>query len=44
MADLEGFGEDPAADFLAREREDLGGIVDDTVGDGNIFDVRFQKL
>ena len=44
MADLEGFGEDPAADFLAREKEDLGGLVDDTLGDGNVVDVSFKSL
>lgn len=35
MADFDAFGEDPAAEFLAREKEDLGGLVDETLGDGS---------
>lgn len=33
MAELDGF-QDPAADFLAREKEDLGELVDETLGGG----------
>lgn len=29
---MEGFEEDPAAAFLAREQDDLAGIADDTLG------------
>lgn len=29
---MEGFEEDPAAAFLAREQDELAGIADDTLG------------
>ena len=29
--------EDPAADFLAREQDQLAGLEDDNVGAGNVY-------
>ncbi len=44
MADFDTFDEDPAADFLAREKEDLGELVDETLGSGqNVTGVSFDS-
>ena len=45
MAELGGFEDDPAADFLAREKDDLGGLVDDTLGGGiDTTGVRYRVI